>query len=151
MRIRNIIAAGAVALTAIMPMSTARADERTLYAKAAAESWGPQQWEQFRRWVEYHDFVTWVDSVVTPTGDLWDRVARCETGGNWAMTGSRYSGGVGFANSTWSAYRYDWMPTNAGQANREEQIIVAERVRWELRPHGSLRGKWGCGPAVGAP
>jgi len=106
-------------------------------------------------------FIAWVDSIVAPTGDLWDRVAVCETGGyqgappgvaNWSMKGSTYSGGLGFANTTWSAYRYEWMPANAGDANREEQILVAERVRWELRPYGSLRGKWpACSVRLGTP
>ena len=69
----------------------------------------------------------------------WDGIAECETGGNWSMQGSSYSGGVGFANTTWSGYGGGEFAPNAGQASREEQIVVAERVHAE---HG-LSG-WGC-------
>jgi hypothetical protein len=82
----------------------------------------------------------------------YDRLAQCETQGNWHMTGSRYSGGVGFANTSWTQFHLDGMPPNAGQATKAEQIVVAERIRWELAPHGSFRGgKWGCAPTVGLP
>lgn len=80
----------------------------------------------------------------------WDRIAQCEVGGNWAMHGPKYSG-IGFANSTWKRYRYNWMPENAGDASPLEQIAVGERVRWELKPSGSLRTKWGCRDAAKAP
>ena len=80
----------------------------------------------------------------------WDRIAQCEVGGDWAMHGRIYSG-IGFANSTYARYRYNWMPENAGDASPLEQIAVGERVRWELKPSGSLRTKWGCRDAAKAP
>jgi len=79
-------------------------------------------------------------AAMTPrTGVDWDGIATCETGGNWSMQGSSYSGGLGFANTTWSGYGGHEFASNAGQASREEQIVVAERVYAE---HG-LSG-WGC-------
>ncbi|MDT5056889.1 MAG: resuscitation-promoting factor RpfA [Mycobacterium sp.] len=34
----------------------------------------------------------------------WDQVARCESGGNWAInTGNGYQGGLQFAPGTWNA------------------------------------------------
>jgi resuscitation-promoting factor RpfA len=36
---------------------------------------------------------------------VWDRVAKCESGGNWKInTGNGYYGGVQFAAGTWKAY-----------------------------------------------
>jgi hypothetical protein len=75
---------------------------------------------------------------------IWDRIAVCETGGNWSMRGSRYSGGVGFANSTWNAFGGQEFASNAGLATREQQIIVAERVY----DYGGYTG-WGCAYTIG--
>lgn len=75
---------------------------------------------------------------------VWDRIAACETGGNWAMQGSSFSGGVGFANSTWSAFGGGEFAPNAGMATREQQIIVAERVY----DYGGYSG-WGCAYTIG--
>jgi hypothetical protein len=69
----------------------------------------------------------------------WDSIAVCETGGNWSMQGPLYSGGVGFANTTWNGFGGREFAPNAGQATREEQIVVAERVHDEYGLSG-----WGC-------
>src|SRR5674476_313070 len=38
------------------------------------------------------------------TGAMWDRIAHCESGGNWAInTGNGYYGGLQFDSQTWSA------------------------------------------------
>jgi len=78
---------------------------------------------------------------------IWDRLAQCETGGNWSMRGDRYSGGVGFYNGTWDAFGGREFAENAGRATREQQIVVAERVR--AFNGGSLVGAWGCGAVAG--
>jgi Transglycosylase-like domain len=77
------------------------------------------------------------------TGVNWDGIADCETGGNWSMQGSTFSGGVGFANTTWNSFGGREFAPNAGQATREQQIAVAERVYaryglsgWGCRAHG---------------
>ena len=69
----------------------------------------------------------------------WDGVAGCETGGNWHMRGSTFSGGLGFANSTWSSFGGREFAPNAGMASREQQIVVAERVYARYGLSG-----WGC-------
>ena len=76
----------------------------------------------------------------------WDRIAQCETGGNWSMVGSRYSGGVGFYNGTWDSFGGREFAARAGQASRAQQIIVANRVAREV----GLTG-WGCLRTVGRP
>lgn len=73
------------------------------------------------------------------TGVNWDGIANCETGGNWSMQGSRFSGGLGFANTTWSGFGGGQFASNAGQATREQQIVVAERVYARYGLSG-----WGC-------
>ena len=79
-------------------------------------------------------------AALTPkTGVDWDGIAECETGGNWSMQGSSYSGGVGFANTTWNGFGGREFAPNAGQASREQQIVVAERVYAEYGLSG-----WGC-------
>jgi resuscitation-promoting factor RpfB len=75
---------------------------------------------------------------------VWDRIAACETQGNWSMQGPSFSGGVGFAHSTWSSFGGSEFAPNAGQASREQQIIVAERVRARV----GMRA-WGCAGRVG--
>ncbi len=75
---------------------------------------------------------------------VWDRIAACETQGNWSMSGPSFSGGVGFANSTWSSFGGNEFAPNAGQATREQQIIVAERVRASV----GMRA-WGCAGRLG--
>jgi hypothetical protein len=69
----------------------------------------------------------------------WDGIAQCETGGNWQMRGSTYSGGLGFANTTWSGFGGREFASNAGLASREAQIVVAERVYARYGLSG-----WGC-------
>ncbi len=62
-------------------------------------------------------------------GTVWDDLAECESGGNWAInTGNGYSGGLQFLHSTWRAYGGEEFAARAYQASREEQIIVAERI-----------------------
>ena len=57
---------------------------------------------------------------------VWDRVAQCESGGNWnTNTGNGYYGGLQFSAGTWRAYCGSG---SAANASREQQIAVAERV-----------------------
>ena len=68
----------------------------------------------------------------------WDRVASCESGGNWAInTGNGYHGGLQFSQGTWAAHGGGEYATSANQATRDQQIAIAERV---LASQG--RGAW---------
>ncbi|HET9117554.1 MAG TPA: transglycosylase family protein [Pseudonocardiaceae bacterium] len=73
----------------------------------------------------------------------WDAIARCESGGNWAInTGNGYYGGLQFTLSTWRAHGGVGNPAHAA---REQQIAVAERV---LKSQGI--GAWPtCGKRAG--
>src|SRR5699024_3760122 len=73
----------------------------------------------------------------------WDRLAECESGGNWSInTGNGYHGGLQFSASTWQAHGGGEFAPTADQATREEQIVVAERT---LASQG-----WGAWPACSA-
>lgn len=72
------------------------------------------------------------------TDGEWDRVAGCESGGNWAInTGNGYQGGLQFSPGTWSGHGGGEYAPAAHLASKDEQIAVAERV---LATQG--RGAW---------
>jgi len=59
----------------------------------------------------------------------WDRVAACESGGNWAInTGNGFHGGLQFTHSTWIAYGGGAYASDANLASKSAQISVAEKV-----------------------
>jgi LysM repeat protein len=60
-------------------------------------------------------------------GSVWDRLAQCESGGNWsANTGNGFYGGLQFTQSSWRAAGGSGSPQNA---SRSEQIRVAQRLQ----------------------
>ena len=73
----------------------------------------------------------------------WDKLASCESGGNWAInTGNGYQGGLQFSPSTWTSHGGGQYAATANQATREQQIAVAEKV---LGSQG-----WGAWPSCSA-
>ena len=79
---------------------------------------------------------------------VWDRLADCESG-DWVNGGEsfvegsarwdyginfahdgyeQFQGGLNFHPGTWDAFRDPDMPDHAGNASREQEIVVAERV-----------------------
>jgi hypothetical protein len=68
---------------------------------------------------------------------IWDRIAQCESSGNWHDTAGYYEGGLQFAPGTWTSYGGLAFAPHAYDASRTEQITVAIRVRdgWH-GPHG---------------
>ncbi|MFI0777622.1 transglycosylase family protein [Streptomyces sp. NPDC021212] len=70
--------------------------------------------------------------------DTWDKVAACESGGNWRInTGNGYYGGLQFSQHTWAAYGGTRYAPRADLATKGQQISVAEAV---LRAQGP--GAW---------
>lgn len=62
-------------------------------------------------------------------GSTWDRLAQCESGGNWAInTGNGYYGGLQFNQGTWASNGGTAYAPSAHLATREQQISIAERV-----------------------
>ncbi len=74
------------------------------------------------------------------SGSVWDRLAQCESGGNWAINnGNGYYGGLQFSLSSWQAVGGSGLPSNA---SRDEQIMRAQMLQ--------ARQGWGAWPACTA-
>lgn len=59
---------------------------------------------------------------------MWDRIARCESGGNWSInTGNGYYGGLQFNMASWRSNGGRDFAARPDQASRAEQITVANR------------------------
>ncbi|MEV7212971.1 transglycosylase family protein [Kitasatospora cineracea] len=59
----------------------------------------------------------------------WDKVAQCESTGNWSInTGNGFYGGLQFTSSTWAAFGGTAYAPQANQATKAQQIAVAEKV-----------------------
>lgn len=70
-------------------------------------------------------------------GGVWDRLAQCESSGNWAInTGNGYYGGLQFSLSSWRGVGGSGYPHEASKAT---QIQMGERL---LAAQG-----WGAWPA----
>ncbi len=75
---------------------------------------------------------------------MWDKIAQCESGGNWSInTGNGYYGGLQFDVRTWLGSGGGAYAPNASQASKAQQIDIANRVYAQrgLQP-------WGCGWAA---
>jgi resuscitation-promoting factor RpfA len=60
---------------------------------------------------------------------VWDRVAACESGGNWAInTGNGYFGGLQFSQATWRGFGGLRYAPTASRASKAVQIAIARRV-----------------------
>ena len=71
---------------------------------------------------------------------MWDRLAQCESGGNWSInSGNGYYGGLQFSKSTWLAYGGGQYAPTANQATRDQQIAIAKKTQ-------ASQG-WGAWPA----
>ncbi len=79
-------------------------------------------------------------------GTVWDAVAACESGGNWAInTGNGYYGGLQFWPATWTGFGGSAYALTADKATKDQQILIAQRV---LKVQGP--GAWPtCGVRAG--
>jgi len=80
-----------------------------------------------------------IKKVTEPYG-VWDKIAACESGGNWHInTGNGYYGGLQFSAGTWKSVGGPGLPH---ENSREVQIkyakILQARSGW---------GQWGCAHA----
>ena len=67
----------------------------------------------------------------------WDRLAQCESGGNWAInTGNGYYGGIQFSLSSWRGVGGTGYPH---EASRDTQVEMGKRLY--------AQGGWGHWPA----
>lgn len=90
-----------------------------------------------------HALVVEASSVSLNIDELrakWQQVAICEVDGDWSMTGPSYSG-IGFLNSTWYQYGGARFAPLAGEASRDQQIVIGMRVT-----NGRIPDQDGCSP-----
>jgi uncharacterized protein YabE (DUF348 family) len=88
--------------------------------------------------------VTSGGAINMANADMWDRIAQCESGGNWhSNTGNGYYGGLQFDTGTWNSAGGGDFAARADLASREQQITVANNVY-------ATRGlsPWGCAGAA---
>jgi murein DD-endopeptidase MepM/ murein hydrolase activator NlpD len=78
--------------------------------------------------------------------DTWDKVAQCESTGNWKInTGNGFYGGLQFTQSSWDAAGGTEYASRADLATKDQQIAVAEKLLDMQGP-----GAWPvCGPQAG--
>ncbi len=81
--------------------------------------------------------------IQTVSDDVWEKLAQCESKGNWSInTGNGYYGGLQFSEGAWRSVGGTNMPH---EASRDEQVmrgkILQERRGW---------GPWGgCSKKLG--
>jgi uncharacterized protein YabE (DUF348 family) len=79
------------------------------------------------------------------SGVNWDRIAQCESGGNWSInTGNGYYGGLQFDYSTWLSNGGGQYAPRADLATKAQQIAVANVVY----SHRGL-SPWACAYILG--
>ncbi|WP_371651750.1 MULTISPECIES: transglycosylase family protein [unclassified Streptomyces] len=90
-------------------------------------------------------------------GAVWDRIAQCESGGNWHInTGNGYYGGLQFSAGSWRAHGGGAYASTADRASRSQQIAVATRLQraqgWGAWPVCAARaGAYGEAPSAPKP
>jgi hypothetical protein len=87
-----------------------------------------------------------VTATSAQASTVWDRVAACESGGNWSInTGNGFYGGLQFSDRTWDAFGGERYAPTANRATKAQQITVAQRVLSAQGP-----GAWPtCGARAG--
>ncbi len=87
--------------------------------------------------VEASPIAPWPYKDSWPDVSMWDRLASCESGGNWAVnTGNGYFGGLQFNQTSWAWVGGEGLPH---QADRAEQIYRASLL-WEYQGWGAWPG-----------
>jgi peptidoglycan/LPS O-acetylase OafA/YrhL len=88
---------------------------------------------------------------------FWDHLATCETGGDWTHKGSS-SGGLAIRGRAWRSFGGAEFAKTAGEATREQQITVANRI--STQGYSPAHGRsavpvgfagWNCVRTVGRP
>ncbi|SDT01157.1 transglycosylase family protein [Actinopolymorpha singaporensis] len=88
--------------------------------------------------------------------DTWERLAQCESSGNWHInTGNGFYGGLQFTRSTWTGFGGGKYASRADYASKWQQIAIAEKVLkvqgWNAWPACSAKLGLGSGDKGGSP
>lgn len=121
-------------------------DERVAFLFLTMDEAGRQQWSDYAAPEPAPEPEPEPAAPAVAQGSVWDALAQCEAGGNWAInTGNGYHGGLQFHPQTWLSSGGGEFAPYAHQATREQQIAIGERV---LASQGW--GAWpGCASKLG--
>ncbi len=72
----------------------------------------------------------------------WSKVNICEEGGNWHVSGKKFSGGLGITVANWFANGGAYFSTNESTATPDEQIVVARRIQINPPDQTGCTGSW---------
>lgn len=113
---------------------------------------GHHQGQPGHRWTDYQrqarQLRRYINGLLRPAIPYeanWDRVAACESGGNWAInTGNGFYGGLQFDYGTWLGAGGGQYAQRADLASKLEQVVIAERVRADrgLSPWPTCGPRW---------
>ncbi|HET7320830.1 MAG TPA: transglycosylase family protein [Candidatus Saccharimonadales bacterium] len=110
-----------------IPAQEEQLPDRPLPEKVqAAIAAAPQALQTTPQQPAYHSSA----APVAPSGSVWDELAQCESGGNWAInTGNGFYGGVQFDYNTWLSNGGGAYAERADLATRDQQIAIASKVQ----------------------
>lgn len=80
-------------------------------------------------------------TVTVSDGSAWDRLAACESGGDWSdNTGNGFYGGLQFTLSSWRAVGGQGLPSQASEAEQIARAQILEaRQGWGAWPVCSVK------------
>lgn len=123
-----------------IPARNEKLKERALPATTTARQVKPVAYKSTKATKKTTSYKRSAPRVSVPknavSGSVWDRLAACESGGNWAInTGNGYYGGLQFSAATWRGVGGSGLPH---QASKAEQIkrgqILQARSGWGQWP-----------------
>jgi hypothetical protein len=133
--LRRIITIAALVLAAMSVGASCSAQQVQAYFSLSGRDITTAQASQIADYLAIWDaqnrallqYLAAVQASEVPNEAAWDRVAACESGGNWSInTGNGYYGGLQFSLGTWQAYGGTGNPA---QNSKAQQIRIAENVR----------------------
>ncbi len=99
----------------------------TRYLRWLVHRWHARAYEALRVYQQQQRVIHYANVSTSASG--WDRVAACESGGNWSIdTGNGYFGGLQFDDGTWASAGGHRYAPEANGATREEQIAIASTL-----------------------
>ena len=88
------------------------------------------------------EIPTKVERQSGSNSSVWDKIAQCESGGDWDIdTGNGFYGGLQFTQRSWEYVDGTDFAPRADLATKAEQIVAAERLQ-------DIQG-WGAWPVCG--
>ena len=75
---------------------------------------------------------------------MWQKVAQCETGGNWHSMGHTYQGGLGILVTNWYYFGGFKMFGPLYDATPEQQVFIARKIQASGGVPNFAPDQYGC-------